>query len=99
MSEFGKVTGHKVSTQKSMAFLYTNNELSETEVRKNPIYYSNKKNKVRRNKFNQGLCFNLLNSTILFFKIIIINADLENLLCSVIAYLPSHPQTFPIFNL
>ena len=36
-----------------MAFLYTNNEISQTEVRKNPIYYSNKKNKVPRNKFNQ----------------------------------------------
>ena len=53
MSEFGKVTGHKVSIQKSMALLYTNNEISQTEVRKNPIYYSNKKNKVPRNKFNQ----------------------------------------------
>ena len=38
-----------------MAFLYTNNELSERKTkRKNPIYHSNKKNKVPRNKFNQG---------------------------------------------
>ena len=35
--------------------LYTNNETSETEIRgKNPIRYSNKKNKVPRNKPNQG---------------------------------------------
>ena len=39
---------------KLMAFLYTNNEISEREIRKNPIYYSNKKNKVPRNKFYQG---------------------------------------------
>ena len=31
--EFGKVAGYKISTQKSMAFLYTNNERSEREIR------------------------------------------------------------------
>jgi len=31
--EFGKVAGHKINTQKSMAFLYTNNERAETEIR------------------------------------------------------------------
>ena len=35
--------------------MYTNNEISEKETtKKNPIYYSNKKNKAPRNKFNQG---------------------------------------------
>ena len=34
ISEFGKVVGYKVNIQKSMAFLYTSNELSETESRK-----------------------------------------------------------------
>ena len=29
----GKVAGYKLNTQKSMAFLYTNNERSETEIR------------------------------------------------------------------
>ena len=29
ISEFGKVVRYKVNIQKSMAFLYTNNELSE----------------------------------------------------------------------
>ena len=33
MHEFGKVTGYKINTQKSMAFLYANNERSEIEVR------------------------------------------------------------------
>ena len=38
-----------------MAVLYTNNKRSERETKgKNPIYYSNKKNKVSRNKSNQG---------------------------------------------
>ena len=31
--EFGKVAGYKINTQKSMAFLYTNNERAEGEIR------------------------------------------------------------------
>ena len=31
---FGKTAGYKVNTQKSKAFLYTNNETAETEIRK-----------------------------------------------------------------
>ena len=31
--EFGKVAGYKINTQKSMAFLYANNERSEREIR------------------------------------------------------------------
>ena len=55
INEFGITEIYKVNTQKSKAFLYTNNETAETEIRKkNPISYSNKKNKVRRNKPNQG---------------------------------------------
>ena len=34
ISEFGKTAGCKVNIQKSKAFLYTNNEISETEMRK-----------------------------------------------------------------
>ena len=34
INEFGKTAIYKVNTQKSKAFLYTNNETSETEVRK-----------------------------------------------------------------
>ena len=33
-SEFSKVTGYKINIQKSRAFLYTNNEKSEREIKK-----------------------------------------------------------------
>ena len=55
ISEFGNTAGYKVNTQKSKAFLNAKNETAETEImKKNPIGYSNKKNKVPRNKPNQG---------------------------------------------
>ena len=34
ISEFGKTVGYKVNIQKLKSFLYTNNEISETEIRK-----------------------------------------------------------------
>ena len=34
INEFGKTDGYKVNTQKSQAFLYTNNETPETEIKK-----------------------------------------------------------------
>ena len=34
LNEFGKTVGYKVNIQKSKAFLYTNNETSEAEIRK-----------------------------------------------------------------
>ena len=38
INEFGKTAGCRVNIQKSKAFLYTNNETAETEIRKkNPI--------------------------------------------------------------
>ena len=33
ISEFGNVAGYKINTQKSLAFLYTNNEKSEREIK------------------------------------------------------------------
>ena len=33
ISEFNEVTGYKINTQKSLAFLYTNNEKSEREIK------------------------------------------------------------------
>ena len=33
ISGFSKVTGYKINTQKSLAFLYTNNEKSEKKLR------------------------------------------------------------------
>ena len=34
ISEFSKVAGYKINTQKFVAFLYTTNEVSEREIRK-----------------------------------------------------------------
>ena len=34
INEFGKGTGYKINTHKSLAFLYTNNKRSEREIRK-----------------------------------------------------------------
>ena len=33
ISEFSKVSGYKINTQKSLVFLYTNNEKSEREIK------------------------------------------------------------------
>ena len=33
ISEFINVPGYKISTQKTLAFLHTNNEISETEIK------------------------------------------------------------------
>ena len=32
INEYSKVTGYKINTQKSLAFLYTNNEKTEREI-------------------------------------------------------------------
>ena len=34
INEYGKVAGYKINTQKSLTFLYTNNEKTERELRK-----------------------------------------------------------------
>ena len=45
ISEFSKVSGYKIDTQKSLAFLYTNNEKSEREIKESiPFTLCNKKN-------------------------------------------------------
>ena len=36
INEFGKVAGYKTNTQKSLAFLYTNDENSEREIKETP---------------------------------------------------------------
>ena len=33
ISEFSKITGYKINKQKSLVFLYTNNEKSEREIK------------------------------------------------------------------
>ena len=50
INEFGKVAGYKINAQKSLAFLYTNDEKSEREIKETLIYHCNKKNEIPRNK-------------------------------------------------
>ena len=38
ISEFNKVAGYKIYTQKSLAFLYTNNEKSEKEIKESVLF-------------------------------------------------------------
>ena len=49
--KFGKVAGYKINTQKSTAFLYTNNERAEKEIREAiSVYHLIQKNKIPRSK-------------------------------------------------
>ena len=48
ISEFIKVTGHKVNTQKSLEFLYTNKEKPEREIKESiPFTITTIKNKIK----------------------------------------------------
>ena len=38
INEFGKVAGYKINAQKSLAFLYPNDEKSETEIQETPSF-------------------------------------------------------------
>ena len=38
ISEFSKVTGYKINTQKSLAFLYTNNEKSGGKIKESILF-------------------------------------------------------------
>ena len=38
ISEFSKVTGYKINTQKSLAFLYANNEKSERKIKESILF-------------------------------------------------------------
>ena len=38
ISEFSKVSGYEINTQKLLAFLYTNNEKSEREIRESILF-------------------------------------------------------------
>ena len=49
INEYSKVVGYKINTQKSLAFLYTNNEETEREIKEtNTIHHCNEKNKILR---------------------------------------------------
>ena len=38
IGEFSKIVGNKINTQKSLAFLHTNNEKSEREIQESPSF-------------------------------------------------------------
>ena len=38
ISEFSKVAGYKINTQKSLAFLYNNNEKAEREIKESTLF-------------------------------------------------------------
>ena len=46
ISEFSKVAGYKINTQKSLIFLYTNNEKSEREI-KEPIPFTSTTKRIK----------------------------------------------------
>ena len=48
INDYSKVAEYKINTQKSLAFLYTNNEKTE-KLRKHSIHHCNGKNKILRN--------------------------------------------------
>ena len=50
ISKFGKFAGYKIITQKSLAYLYTNNEGPEREIKETIPFHFIKKNKIPRNK-------------------------------------------------
>ena len=43
ISKFHKVSGYKINTQKSLEFLYTNNEKSEREIKESIPFTTSKK--------------------------------------------------------
>ena len=50
INEYSKVEGYKINTQKSLAFLYTNNEETEREIKETtPFTIATKKDKILRN--------------------------------------------------
>ena len=51
INEFGKVTGYKINAQKSLAFLYTDDEKSEREIQETlPFTIANNRIKIPSNK-------------------------------------------------
>ena len=51
INEYSKVAGYKINTQKSLAFLYTNNEKTEREIKETKdLYIENYKTLDERNQ-------------------------------------------------
>lgn len=47
------MVGYKINTQKLVAFLHTNNKVTERNLKNNTIDNCMKKNKISRDKLNQ----------------------------------------------
>jgi hypothetical protein len=55
INSYSKVGGYKINIQKSLAFIYTNNEQIEKEYMKTiPFTITSKKNQISRSKLNKG---------------------------------------------
>jgi hypothetical protein len=55
INSYSKVAGYKINLQKSLAFLYTNNEQTEKEYMETMTFtIASKKNQIPRSKFNKG---------------------------------------------
>ena len=55
ISEFRKVAGYKINTQKSFAFIYTNSKKLEREIRESiPFTIATIKKEISRNKLTLG---------------------------------------------
>jgi hypothetical protein len=55
VNTYSKVTEHKISLQKSLAFLYTNHEQTEKKyIEAIPFTIASKKNQIPRSKLNKG---------------------------------------------
>ena len=50
INEFGNVAGYKINAQKSLAFLYTNDEKTERKIKKHSHLRLQQKNKIPRHK-------------------------------------------------
>ena len=50
INEFGKIAGYKINAQKSLAFLYTNDEKCEREIKETLSFTIEQKEKIPRNK-------------------------------------------------
>ena len=50
INEFGKVAGYKINSQKSLAFLYSNNKRSEIETKETVPFTTETKRLILRNK-------------------------------------------------
>jgi hypothetical protein len=54
INSHNKVSGYKINLQKSLAFLYTNDEQTEKEYMEKIPFTIASKNQIPRSKFNKG---------------------------------------------